>query len=65
MKKLNQLFSITIRVPKEESAFCYFMLEAHEGLCFYSTLEFQKGQGFRDIHLQGSIDFHLNFSPIA
>lgn len=51
----NQLFHLTIRVPKQESAFTYFQFEANEGLCFYSTLESSMGQGYRDIDLKGHI----------
>ncbi|MCP4911740.1 MAG: DUF4911 domain-containing protein [Oligoflexia bacterium] len=49
MKK--QLNHLIIRVPKHESAFTYFQLESHEGLCFYSTLESSMGEGYRDLEL--------------
>ena len=42
---------IIVRVPKTESAFTYFTLEANEGICFYSTLPFRKGDSFRDLEL--------------
>lgn len=51
------LLHIVIRVPKEFAAFTYFQFESNEGLCFYSTLDQQRGQGFRDIDLVGSLDF--------
>ena len=51
----NQTFKFIIRVPKEESAFTYFQLEANEGLCFYSTLESSLKEGFRDIEIQGDL----------
>lgn len=54
MTKLSdQTFKLIIRVPKDQSAFIYFQLEANEGLCFYSTLESSLKQGFRDIEIQG------------
>ncbi|MFT6069956.1 MAG: hypothetical protein ACJAT2_000970 [Bacteriovoracaceae bacterium] len=48
----NQLVHTIIRVPKEESAFVYFTLEANEGLSFYSTLQESLGEGFRDIAIK-------------
>jgi len=51
------LFHYIIRVPKEQSSFTYFTLESNEGLCFYSTLEHEKGQLYRDIDIKGSLDF--------
>ncbi len=30
---------IVITLAKKDSYFLYFLLESHEGLCFYSTLE--------------------------
>lgn len=48
----NQLVHTIIRVPKEESAFVYFTLEANEGLSFYSTLQDSLGEGFRDIAIK-------------
>jgi len=46
-----------IRVKKEESAFLYFVLEAREGLTFYSTLPHQSGDAHRDIELMTPVDF--------
>jgi len=40
-----------IRVRKEDSAFIYNILEAHEGLAFYSTLPHQTGDAHRDLEL--------------
>ncbi len=56
LKPNNQLFHLIIRVPKSESAFTYFQLEANEGLCFYSTLESSMGETYRDLDLKGSMD---------
>lgn len=51
-----KLFHIVIRVPKQDSAFFYFLLESHEGLAFYSTLRHENGQTFRDIDMKGPIE---------
>lgn len=52
----SKLFHLIIRVPKEDSAFFYFLLESHEGLAFYSTLHHKNGQDFRDIDMKGSYE---------
>lgn len=54
MKK-NEVIHYIIRVPKKESAFVYFQLEANEGLCFYSTKKNSLGQEYRDIDIRGDI----------
>ena len=58
------LFHYIIRVPKEQSSFTYFTLESNEGLCFYSTLEHEKGQLYRDIDIKGSLDFQEDVDHI-
>lgn len=55
---IKSSFKIKIRVPKAHSAFTYFQLEANENLCFYSTIEDSLGQPYRDIEIQGSIEFY-------
>ena len=55
---INSSFKIVIRVPKAHSAFTYFQLEANEGLSFYSTLDESLGKSYRDIQIQGSMDFY-------
>lgn len=37
LSELNEINQIWLQVPKEQSSFVYFQLEANEGLCFYST----------------------------
>jgi len=56
-KSMRELFHFIVRTPKKDSSFLYFQLEACEGLCFYSTLDFIPGQAFRDIDIKGSIEF--------
>lgn len=46
-----------IRVKKEDSAFVYFILESHEGIVSYSTLDFEKGDLYRDLELRIPPDF--------
>lgn len=54
MNEDKKLIHMIIRVPKEESAFTYFTLEANEGISFYSTLNHEVGQSYRDIDLKSS-----------
>lgn len=46
-----------IRVRKEDSAFVYNVLESHEGIAFYSTLDSAPGDAHRDIELSVPLDF--------
>ena len=48
------MFDLIIRVFKKDSAFVYFILESHEGLCFYSTLPL-RGR-CRELEIRGSLD---------
>ncbi len=54
--QIRSIFKI-IRVKKEDSAFVYFTLEAHEGLASYSTLPHQPGDAYRDLELRIPPDF--------
>jgi hypothetical protein len=45
-----------LRVAKEDSVLLYQLLEAYEGLANYSTLNSEKGLGFRDIQLYPAPD---------
>lgn len=54
---IKNLFHIIVRLPKEDSAFLYFLLEANEGLCFYSTLNHETGQSYREVDIKGTIEF--------
>ena len=47
----------TIRVRKEDSAFVYFVLESHEGITAYSTLDFKAEDPYRDLQLMIPPDF--------
>jgi len=46
-----------IRVRREDSAFVYFVLEAHEGVTSYSTLEYRPEDLHRDLELLYSPEF--------
>lgn len=47
----DQIHTLKIRVPKKDSSYVYFTLEANEGLCFYSTLDHEKESPFREIEI--------------
>lgn len=57
MPHLSELYHLIIRVSKEESSFVYFILEANEGLAFYSTLDHTEGDAHRDVDISTSISF--------
>lgn len=40
---------LILRANKEDTAFLYFILEANEGISFYSTLEELPGGNLRDV----------------
>ncbi len=56
-QKKFMLVRLVIRVSKANSAFTYFLLESHEGLCFYSTIESSLSGQFRDLELVATIEF--------
>ncbi len=64
MSEGQKLFRKIIRVPKEESAFTYFQLEANEGLAFYSTLPFENGDPTRDLQIIGSISTQVELEHL-
>ncbi len=58
MKTTNHtLCRFVIRIPKKDAVFTYFTLEANEGLCFHSTLDYSLKEPFRDILLVGTQDY--------
>ena len=50
---LPDMFRFHLRMPKAQSSFVYFVFEANEGLCFYSTLAHTRGDMTRDMVLRG------------
>lgn len=55
---MDRYYQVIIRVPKQDSAFLYFTLESNEGICFYSTLDYEKGIPYRDIEIMGPPEFY-------
>lgn len=53
----NKLFELILRMPKNDTSFVYFTLEANENKSFYSTLPFDKGQLFRDMVIMTTPEF--------
>ncbi|MGZ3688117.1 MAG: DUF4911 domain-containing protein [Bdellovibrionota bacterium] len=53
LKTIRRVF----RVRKDDSAFVYCILEAHEGITSYSTLKHKTGDPHRDLELGISPDF--------
>ncbi len=53
----QEIYYIKARLPKEDSAFFYFTLEACDNLCFYSTIPHETGQTYRDIEIRCTIEF--------
>ena len=51
----NQLLHVVIRMAKKDSVFIYSILEASEGLFFYSTIKHSPAQRYRDVDIKGSI----------
>ena len=48
---ISRLYHCIIRIPKTQAVFTYCILEANEGLAFYSTLSSSLGRPFRDIEI--------------
>ena len=50
-----------LRMDKNDTSFFYFTMESNENVCFYSTLNFEKGQKFRDIiiHVTPELEEHF------
>lgn len=58
------LHKIVIRAPKQDSSFCYFVLEANGGVAFYSTLEESLDKQYRDILIHCPIELRPNLESI-
>ncbi|MBL7665018.1 MAG: DUF4911 domain-containing protein [Bacteriovoracaceae bacterium] len=57
-KKLNYY---VLEMPKEDSSFFYFTLESNEGICFYSTLDFEKGEKTRKVEVHVPPEWNHSF----
>lgn len=51
---------IQVRTKKEDSARLYHILEAHEGLTAYCTLEHRRGEQHRDVELIFAPESHAD-----
>ena len=60
----TNLVQYLLRMPKADSSFFYFVLEANEGIAFYSTMPFTKGQMYRDIQVTCTKELDLELSNI-
>lgn len=58
------LHRVIIRVPKQDSSFCYFILEANGGIAFYSTVESSLKKQYRDILIHCPIELKPNLEGI-
>ena len=64
MNKEAEFYRTVIRVPKADSAFIYFQLEANEGICFYSTLKESLGESYRDIMVTSDLSYEIETKRI-
>ena len=53
-----------IRLSKEDSAFVYFILEAHEGVTMYSTVDHRAEERHTDLELLYTPDFEAEVEEI-
>ncbi len=60
----QELTQYTIRVTKKDSSMLYFILEANENIAFYSTLEGNKADGYRDIQINCHISLKQQLDNI-
>ncbi len=49
----TKLFHFIIEMPKDETYFAYFTLEAADGIGFYSTLDHKEGDQLRQMSIKG------------
>lgn len=61
---MTRAHKIFIRTRKEDSAFLYHLLEAHEGLAAYSTLPHRPHDAFRDMELIVTEDFRADLEAL-
>ena len=61
----QNLTKTILRMPKVETSFFYFTMEANENMAFYSTLPFEKGQNYRDIVVYTTPELYQNLKKIV
>ena len=50
------IYEIRLKTSNADSVFLYYTLEACSNLCFYSTLDFEEGQLYRNVQVQCTIE---------
>ncbi len=55
---------VLLKVKKEDSAIIYFILEANEGVCFYSTIPHEAHDQFRIIEIKYTQELEKEFNQI-
>ena len=55
-QKNQTIYEMEVKTPKSHSVFLYYILEASDNLCFYSTLERQGDPSFRSVKIQCTIE---------
>ena len=61
---MDQFYRVIVRVPKQDSVFLYFTFEANEGICFYSTLDYETGMAHRDIEIMGAPELYAQLKNV-
>ncbi len=61
---MTHAHKIFVRTRKEDSAFLYHILEAHEGLVSYSTLPFERHDAVRDLELLVTVEFQSDLEQV-
>lgn len=55
---------VLLKVKKEDSAIVYFILEANEGICFYSTIPHETHDPFRTVEVKYTKELEKEFNQI-
>lgn len=58
------LGGVLLKVKKEDSAIVYFILEANEGICFYSTIPHETHDQFRIVEIKYTKELEKEFNQI-
>lgn len=52
----HQIKHLILETTKQNASLIYFILEANDNLCFYSTLDFETGEALRRISIKYPIE---------
>ena len=58
------LFQIVLEMPKADSSFLYFILEAMDNLCFYSTMGHEVGTMMRQVEITCPIEHKMTLQKV-